>query len=51
MLQYIVAVINTGTEDSGQKHIRSPFVDSESDWPIRTETNGIDYVEFFLYRK
>jgi hypothetical protein len=46
----VVAVINTGAED-GYKHIRSPFVDSGSDWSIRTETNGLDYVEFFLYKK
>jgi hypothetical protein len=48
----IVAVINTGHEDSsGRRHIRSPLIDAGSDWPIRTETYRLDYVEFFLYRK
>lgn len=47
----IVAIINTGVEDNGKIHIRSPFIDSGSDWSIRTETNGLDHIELFLYRK
>ncbi|MBI4599317.1 hypothetical protein HY732_00155 [Candidatus Uhrbacteria bacterium] len=48
----IVAVINTGVEEQGQRHISSPLIDSGSDWPIRTETlEGMNNVEFFLYRK
>ena len=48
--QNVVAVINTGAE-AGQRHINSPFIDAGSDWPIRTETNGLDYIEVFVYKK
>lgn len=48
----IIAVINIGVNEKGQKHISSPLVDANSDWPIRTETlYGMEYVEFFLYKK
>jgi hypothetical protein len=47
----IVAVIETGTDDDRRRHIRSPLIDAGSDWPIRTETTGQDYVEFRLYSK
>jgi hypothetical protein len=46
----IVGVINMGAE-AGQRHINSPFIDAGSDWPIRTETNGLDYIDVFVYRK
>ena len=46
----IIAVINLGAEDNGQKHIWSPLLDY-SDWRVRTETNGLDEIELFLFRK
>lgn len=47
----ITAVINTGVE-KGQRHIFSPLIDPGSEWPVRTETlHGLQYVEFFLYRR
>lgn len=49
--QNIVAVINTGAEKD-KRHIRSPLIDPGSEGHIRTETlHGVEYIDFFLYRK
>lgn len=47
----IVAVINMGAE-KGQRHIYSPLIDPGSEGHIRLEIlHGLEYVDFFLYRK
>jgi hypothetical protein len=45
----LTAVIPTHSY-GGAHHIHSPLIDGGSDWPIRTETFGLDFVEFYIYR-
>jgi hypothetical protein len=48
----ILAVINTGIDHQGRRHISSPLIDPGSDWKIRTEImEGQKEIELFLYKK
>lgn len=44
------AVILTGGYQHGAKHIHSSLIDGGSDWPIRTETLGLDFIELAVYK-
>jgi len=46
----IAAVIVMGVDDESKKHINSALLDPGSNWPIRTETNGRDYIDLLIYR-
>ncbi len=46
----LTAVIATGTFGPGAYHIHSPLIDGGSDWPIRTEALGLEFIELYIYR-